>query len=272
MIRLAILGNSHIAALRLAWRTLASRHPDVQITFFGGVTPVLSAMTLDARHHFGLHDPGLVSEGDRAKTQQLFGALSVDLTGIDSLALCGLPWGIEEMLALTDAFDIDGLIETGAPRHLSIRAFEGIARDVALRGLPESVWQHWPGRKILMPRPMPPERVQDGDSAWSEQWRRVTPRGMAVVMQRYRDLHAAVAEGRGYDLCHQPGTTLTTAGLTEDRFNEAPPKFGNLQAQRRADDRVHMNAEFGARWLDSLIARLAPAAARTNRFIETTGG
>lgn len=34
-IRIALIGNSHLSALALAWRTLAARHPDVEITFLG---------------------------------------------------------------------------------------------------------------------------------------------------------------------------------------------------------------------------------------------
>lgn len=272
MMRLVILGNSHIAAPRLAWTEMAARHPGVEVRFFGGLQTVLAAMTLDAKGQFGLHAGAQVSDHDRAKTLELFGALSVDLSGIDALAFCGLDWGIDEILALTDAFDIDGLIESGAPRHLSARAFDAFARDVAQRSLPDAVWQGWRGRKILMPRPLPPTRVQDSDSDWAEAWRRVTPRGMGRVMQRYRDLFAEGAAAQGYGLCYQPAATLTAQGLTEDRFNQLPPKFGNLKLPRRADDRVHMNAGFGALWLDSLIDQLANAATDEPTLTEITGG
>jgi hypothetical protein len=34
-IRIGLIGNSHLSALALAWRTLAARHPDVELTFLG---------------------------------------------------------------------------------------------------------------------------------------------------------------------------------------------------------------------------------------------
>lgn len=49
MIRLAIIGNSHLSALALAWRELAPRFPEVAITFFGARAYLLDGLRASRR-------------------------------------------------------------------------------------------------------------------------------------------------------------------------------------------------------------------------------
>lgn len=255
MMRLAILGNSHLAALRLAWRTLHTQYPGVEITFFGGIAPVFNRMSFDARGRFGLHDADLLETGYREQTLHSFGALALDLSGFDALALCGWRYDLGALAQLADMVDIDGLLTTGAERRLSRPAFEAMIRALAEASVPDPAWQERVrAPRFLLPRPRPPRHMLDSGAKAPSLWVRLTARNVAPVLAAMDRALGQAGAAQGWNVCVQPPRTLAACGLTDDPFSINPPRFGNLNRARPTDDCEHMNATYGAAVLADLLA------------------
>ena len=94
-VRVCVLGNSHLAALRRGWDQIAERFPAHKLTFFGAPRNIMGDLVLDGRR--------LVPRTEKLlqKIRQSSGGLdAVELDHYDAFVLYGLQFGPRRVIQL----------------------------------------------------------------------------------------------------------------------------------------------------------------------------
>ncbi|MEM8698361.1 MAG: hypothetical protein AAGF44_04280, partial [Pseudomonadota bacterium] len=271
MTRIAVIGNSHIAALKYAWTEMSAVHPGLDITFFGAPQTEMVKMRLDRRLCLAI--PSKRRDADsEALLQRINGRSSISLRQFDIVLRVGVtsPWFL--FPRVIEKRDIDDLRETGARERLSRSAFEAIATAMGMAAVPGEPWRGWTRPKLYV---MPVPAI--AESCLSSQRKIFRPHAeMAAHPDGLRAIHdllfdameASLAETR-ISLIRQPAETLTEAALTQARFRSGARRLRDGQAQDE-DEHRHMNSTYGGLCMDALLDRIAEAdtstpTARTGR-------
>lgn len=267
MTRIAVVGNSHVGAIKLGWDRVAERHPDLQVEFFAAPGIQFLRLKMLAPRVFGL--PPEAPEEQRKRLQRLNGRSSVDLSAADVVLLVGRPWGFSTAAELLAGHEVDGLPETTpkpASKRLSAAAFAAFCEAIALhQGVPGPGWRGWqPPRVLQLGRPHPGEAVMDNYTVPEfRSWRLLgrSPAKFAAGMAVYFDALKRALAAEGIGLLPQPAASLGPSGLTHDALMRAAPRL--IEGEYDPDNATHANADYGVLVWDSLAAHLQtkPAAA-----------
>lgn len=255
MTRLAIVGNSHVGALKRAWDEMAPKPEDVDLTFF--------AVPDKLRRHFRLTGDLVYAPRPRIRSEQpvivetaekINGASSIALAGLDAVVLYGGSLLQSEFATVIGTYDVDGYRAAGAPRRMSRAAFEAFCDSYAEATLPSA---RWFGTRIprlaAFPRPLPAEGAEASSNPLLAPWRAVAarPDGARAMVERLFIAMAAAHARHGIDFLRQPPETLMANGLTSGDYTKGSSRLNN---ERHPDEDVsHMNARYGALCLRSIL-------------------
>lgn len=256
----AVLGNSQVATLKMAWD--AGGADDLQPTYFSLPGGRFFDLQFDAEtREFGVlnrkawpHDnlQGIIKRNGRAK-------LSLD--GFDAIVIAGQIQGHLPLYELMVCMGVDGWEADDFSLPLTMPAYHALVDDIAAHDTPV-----WP-LETLAPVPViiiPPARIAE-TVATSEKERpghemaRVLLERPKVLARALDDLDAAYARviaGRGFHYIPQAPETFGTGGLTSAAYSRGARAlsgdgFGD-------DDHTHMNKDYGALVLAEL-ARIVRA-------------
>ncbi|MEP4981339.1 hypothetical protein [Ascidiaceihabitans sp.] len=243
MTRVAVIGTSHVAALKLAWDEIGGRYPHIEAEHFGMNRARFLKTSLRPDMTFGLPDD---MRCDDATPRRLRGL--VDLSTFDVVWHVG-GWTCLQapMRELCVDYNIDGFGTSGHAHCMSQATFHACLDAITTKAMPDKAWHNWtPGRLFFSTVPRRNEIArQDAlyhtaephcfKQVWDTADQHLDARMSAVAIQRVP----------------QPKCTLDAYGFTKQDFGtEKPVSTGGLV------DTAHMNTAFGARMWDAFLARV----------------
>jgi hypothetical protein len=254
MTRITIIGNSHVAALKVAWDAMAADHPGIEVDFFAAPGRYFRRFRLLDGLTFGLPVAARID----GAVLDASGRAEVDLSQADHVIWAGYFWPWDAVVGLMLDFDIDGLREIGASQVLSRAAFDAFCGDIVKKVTPPPEWLNWPWpRLILLPAPM---RSADCLASRSARFRvcrllASRPAGARETIGAFMDVFAGSMRAQGIELVAQPKETLLPNGLSAPRFSRGARRI--LDPTASTEDVTHMNAEYGKLQLREVLSRLA---------------
>ena len=271
MTRVAIIGTSHVAALKMGWDRIAEQWPGIDVTFFAAPGKAARTQKLKGRV-YGYH------RAKPAPDEIIFGydgGRTIDLAAFDHVLRVGDTLGEAELSGILSRYAVDGISDTGEdgahdtgkPLRLSRAAFDMACASLARASLPNAPWHDWDAPALtFLARPTPSTKCLRVDSDRYDQWRDLAARPDEYLIAReiyYAHLGHEMARV-GIGLLRQPDETIAPCGLTDERFGEGAA--GMVPGKALPDeDCVHMNADYGARALRAYLTPLTaqPKAAET---------
>lgn len=126
MIRIAIIGNSHVGALREAKSAIKAAYPTLELSYFAL-----------ARHRFNAANYGedgilradIADESERASVLKINGITSIDLRSFTHILVVGQGFLLKGLYPLIAQHNILGLTETAQARSISL----GLLREAAVQ-------------------------------------------------------------------------------------------------------------------------------------------
>ena len=224
----AIVGTSHVAALKQGWAQAAPRWPGVSARFFGVLGRQFARLRLDRDLRLGA--------GDRPK----FAGSIARINGTDHIELGGAD-----------------------PRRMTLPAFRAIAAALAEESVPAKAWRGWSGPRLFVAlTPMPtPERLADQKNRIDPAGRiAADPAGVRAAVEIFDDAFEAALAPHGVSLLRQPAETLGPDGFTLPSFSRGSRRIAN-DAPHEDGDHLHMNGDYGALCLDAFLAALSAQSA-----------
>lgn len=263
MIRVAIIGRSHVGALKLGWDKVADQYPDHEVSCFASIGSARSKIRLIGKV-YGYHND------TPAPDEIIFShpeARRIDLAQFDHVIHAGYPTREEVLSTIFEDYDIDGAPQGGAPNRMSASAFSALIDILVERRMMNSKWFDWAQPRIWVnPKPYPDMRCLQGDDPDFEHWQQLCKDRALLDWARKeytRRLHDTFVQ-RGITLLPHPAESIAACGLTDTHYSKG--SFG-IRRNRTHDERdfAHMNADYGALVMQDFIKRsLAPVGTPIN--------
>lgn len=261
--RLAIIGNSHIGALKRAWDSQRQdERPFADAVFFGAMSAQFADLAIDDQGLFApdgsaLHERFLATSG---------GLSRADFGAFDVIAFVGLGVPFRVMAAQMrdhvtfDLFDhhpaanlmSEGLLQDMLLGLMAVRPLSHVASLLEGRNLP--------CRLFTLAQPCPPRKIFLA-GGFLEEALFETPFADALY-RRFVDFNAGFSARFGATFVAQAAETMVLPGITHDRFNQDFVTIGG-NTKNRDDDMSHMNESYGLaalRHLRSVIEQSPTAA------------
>lgn len=252
-----MIGNSHLAAPKLAWEAFAQETGAAEPDFYGSARDTMLATTVENGRLVALSDTVarnfMASAGrDSIALEEYEGFIVISSTlGLRSLvailhqhARCGEAREtryVASDAAISAAFD--DMVFQSAGGH--------VAR-LLRRATDKPVW--------LVDRPQPGVGILTAKTAMADAFTTLnTPESRSALgglLQRQRDK----VEAEGIATLRQPADTLQDGWLTLERFSQDARKLHGATAYD-AEDHFHMNATYGAALLRSIWPTVTGAQA-----------
>ena len=253
-----IVGASHAAALRLAWRQRAADWPGMDLTF-----AALQGDVADLQVAGGC----LVPRDDAARSRlvHISGAERFDLSGFDFVALCGGTASGFHAIKLYNAARCAALPSAVLPMgpNLSListacflTALTGLIRSTSAMPLLRSIAAVSPARLFAIPHPGLSHVVLKG-SAQYDGFVRMHRRGDAAALSQLLHRASLLAYDGLASLVPPPDAVRQDHFFTHARFRRGATRLGaDDKVAQPADDVLHGNAGYGHHILSALAARL----------------
>jgi hypothetical protein len=249
--KLIVVGNSHVGAIRQGWDLIEDLHPQVSVEFFAMHKAGNAYCRLSDRV-YGL-DTSRADSVLQKQCLKINGALEVNLAGADAVLIAGweIPFPAFQKLI---QHSIDG-----PSARMSSAFIDAILTDTLAGHIPEMAWQNWQSPKVFLAlKPRVSESVQQGDNLkkypfWGEWLIRLD-----AYAPFYRNVEAAfgtMLKEVGIEFIPQPTATLTEAGLTKEKFRVGSTGVDGA-IRRPVDDVAHANGEYGSLILQHALNRM----------------
>jgi hypothetical protein len=263
--KICVIGNSHIAALKKAVEDGALDHTDANIVFFGApgknfdklqvrdgmICGPATLQDMFLRVSDGLYtriDPAefdvVVVYAGRFYFHRLLGSIHRVLRSDVHLSKDCLSTGIGRWLTSKHVFRLARMIDEASPAT----------------------------RVVLVPRPIPAAGVADASDAAAPDakspwvWDTLEP----SFRKKIWSICSQSASRRGVELFAQPDSTIDANQFTKPDFTTHSNRLLKPEVKHRQAEVSHMNARFGEVFLLSLLAHLSNGDERGNRTPDTT--
>jgi hypothetical protein len=233
--KIAIIGNSHIGALKRGWDVISGAFPSVEVVFFGAKGESHKDLALEGRTLVARR-PGL-----RRSIEFTSGGLtSIDLDDYDMFLVYGL--SSNPYFA-----DIDG--------KYSRKAIEVTMRDRTEGRL---------GFKIVMMIASACDKpIYVGHNPLRAERRNKSSQDLTAYLDGLAQINAAIYEPLGVHLVGQPADTIVNGRNTELHFTQGSKRLETKVEEtirlHDEEDRTHMNDEFGVLWMRKFLAQVTAA-------------
>jgi len=250
MMRVCLIGNSHLGCLKLGWDEIATRHSDTKVTFFG--TPRRTILHLRARQH------RLVPTTESVETSFMRtsdGLSVIDPQLYDAFVICGLTVSSVLVMGLACRYTPDSLSHLSERHLVSDDFFKAILAEMnqASAGYKTAKRLRRITDKpiLILPPPMPSEQITLKQPRLTKfQQDESGTRLATLVQEAVESLDKDVAE-----FVWQPQQTLAHGVFTQHEFSTNSSRL--LTDEKHSDDdAIHMNGEFGAAALTDILGRL----------------
>lgn len=253
MIRVAVLGNSHLAAWKLGWGQVRHDNPDFELTFFGSPAATLSCLR---------PENGRLVPDDKSTADYLAltsgGQREIVVADFDYFCLVGLGHHIQCVMQLYTNWRADSHNgKSGEFSLVSDAVFEaaalGLVRRTLAMGLVEKLRSLTQVPMFLAAAPAPSEGIVQTAHKFAPVFRLILEAGDdAAVASTFK--RASQAIERPYlTVLDQPSFTLACPILTKADFST-----GAVAMDRPLSnwDQHHMNPAFGAAHLNVMLDRI----------------
>lgn len=248
MTRIAIIGNSHVAAFKLGWDVIKDEYPGVQIDFFSGAASAMRSLYMaDGRI--------LSSSSPVTEMFVAYAGTEAITAGYDSYILVGMGLGLVSLMCIYEKHRPPRFHEAGEGPHLMSDAMNEIALEKATTGssafhVINLVKQISGGAEVfVVPNPHPSADILEKHPFWQD--RRILDSCVEVFEETLRGLN-------GVSFVPQPADTLHSDQLTKAEFTRGTRLLKARWTRPANDgDPYHMNAEFGVASLRDIFSRLS---------------
>lgn len=264
--RVAVLGNSHLAALRDGWESLRAAHPDVTLDFYGAAQRDLRPLDVTPA---GIEPRK--AEARASFRQTSGGPERIAFAGLGAVVIVGLAFGFRQALEiypghgtwrLSPAPDRVMLPEDVFRAALAARLGATLAAETA-----RAIHAAGGPPVFLMPQPNYADAFPEAPSSPAQgpdqtALRIATSAGDGPGLEAlWRAAAADAAAGAGAHLLAIPPTMLTRGCLMEAVWSIGSRPLHTAQGPaHRADDHWHMNAAYGRAVLEHHLPTLRAKA------------
>lgn len=237
-LQVAVIGNSHVAALREGWNEARRDFPGVRLVFHASrgaglrdLRPDPERMRLVPMHANVRTDVAYTSGGDG----------SIGLGGVDLCIVCGL--------------DLPGRFCYGDESDLSAAVLDAVLADraaCAATGVLEQIRRISAVPVLLAHVPLPgSDDPGAARVAADDGWRQQYADGLSWVNARWFESRCAL-------VVPQPAETLGTPWRTRRSYSAGSRRLDigdSVSGEPHAPgDDIHMNADYGASWLGQCLS------------------
>lgn len=230
--RICVIGNSHAGAIKEGWDRIAADHPGVAMQFFAAARRGMEGLRLNE---------GRLVAGNAQLARDMAlssgGASEIDLAGHDLFLMVGLGLRVHPL---------DGRLS------LQVRdaILQALAGSFAFR-LARMIRSATAAPMIVLPAPL--HAAPEGSGPEAAQLA-----DYDACLGRIGDLAAI----EGLRVMAQPAETRPSGWATAPDWSRGSRRLGAVvgaagKGAHPEDERIHMNAEFGALWLSMILADLA---------------
>ncbi len=242
MSRVAIVGSSHVGAIRQASPRIEVEFPGHQFTYFALPGAPFRRMQVDAD---GTLRIGAATEAEKKLSRRVNGDIHLDLRPFDHVWVIGNRYGFGRIMRLFLEHDVLDWAPTGRDRTMSLafgtRVLETLVEEACARI--EGRFGRDP-RLVLTPGPYFSESALEKGEGFDRWMSKIFIHPHAATIEA--KFEAAIRDrldARGMALLMQPPQTRALHLATRAEYIRDARDFGNLD--RRLTDLHHMNAEFG---------------------------
>jgi hypothetical protein len=246
MTRLCVIGNSHIAAVRNAWRNVGKDYPGLEAEFYAQHNSQIVNAILNSRGEITVEGSPFWHFKEGSDDVR---ANAIPWRDFDAVVLVGLAFGPGSVVRLYRKYHYFGL-KGRRPQALTRENF----RKAAWASANESSALHLvnllgqePRRPLfVVPTPLPSERgYDDAEKPGMIAWRAAAAAGdTEALLEIYDEICAGIAEKGAIILGQPPGTKVSNR-CTFQKFADNATRVHN-EGIRPDNDYVHMNDEYGA--------------------------
>jgi hypothetical protein len=259
--KVLVIGNSHIASLMLASKSVGVSRPGWHFDFFGVPEAQPGWFVLGEDDQVNLALPETLRQQEtKRKLQriiQMNGADHASLSGYDVVLRYGMMPGQEIIKRVIAFFAIGGFPRRRAPNRMSGALYRDLCLSLAESDLPHQSWcRPLPCPVYDLAQPHRSRRILDGPrEEKGAQYRHLRrhPEYASLCFAAYQEVVRA-RFGNGYgEVLLQPSHTVEPGLMTQRKYSKDAPRLtAKMRAQPKTDV-SHMNAEYGKEVLEHLI-------------------
>ncbi len=261
--KIAIIGKSHVAAIKSASKAVSADYPGCKLSFFAAPGPLFRKLELDPLNRvFGaIHETSL-TDSKRSLLRKINKSDRIDLGGFNAIVLAGIDVKENLNAQILRRFSIDGTNHAKPRRRMSMSAYRAMMAEMVTGSLPAVGWRHWMGPQIFAtPTPRVAENCVDVDNtiivppinvkSWVPLVNRdlTRPESFTPYIEALREGFAA----EGITFVPNPDETYGKTGLTKADFARGAVNFRTIRNAGMDFDSKHMNTDFGAICLRNLL-------------------
>lgn len=247
--RIAVIGNSHLAAYQLGWHSIQEHYPGIQVIFFGSPTTSMRALRVESK--------SLVPTKDLVRQNLVWTSGGLDHVpgDFDAYVLVGMGVSLVHLMSLLKIHRPPSFYDPADKEQqlVSDRAFScfmgaTLGNSTGLMVL-DKLKLITGAPVIYAPNPYPSTRLLH-DITYQYYTDGPT---RAMVCDFYKGFLPSLVR-RGAVVFDQPFESVVDNMFTKDEFCRGSVKLKpGMSSLHRADDYFHMNAKFGRLSLEGLI-------------------
>ena len=259
MTKLCMIGNSHVAAMRNAWNTVAADYPGLDVDIFAQHAKHFANATLTGKGALAVEGPRLWrfragSDDNRCS--------EINLANYDAVILVALAFGANSVFRHYRKYHwygMKGRRQQGLTRENFRKAAQSDAEATAALHLAALIQPAANVPLFLVPAPLPSERgYDDEDMPGMIAWRAAAENGDAeALMAMYDEILAGIGQN-GVVIVAQPEDSKANFRATLQRYADNAARTHN-DGIRPENDYFHMNDEYGALIWRGLVQALRRA-------------
>lgn len=250
MRQVCVIGNSHIAAIKLGWDIVQSEHPDIKLTFFGSPGRDLN----DLRVENGSLVPGSEKTLENLRSTSE-GESEIRVENFDVFLIVALDFGIRRLEEIYRNYRSE--------EHKNLRSADQYISNAcfmqAARGSLKDTWAFDIAKKLkqlvdrpilILPQPLPSEDI----TLVRPFWRTMVQYGDDVSLAHsFARISSELAESDKHIL-RQPDETKAGEIFTKRKYCEGAVRFrGNFNTKLPDGEFKHMNQEYGVVALRNIV-------------------
>jgi hypothetical protein len=249
MKRVCVIGNSHIAALKLGWDIIKDEYPQIDLTFFGSPRKNLG----DLRVENGALVPG--SEKTLKQLQRTSGGESEIVAGkFDNFLIVALNFGVRRLEDLYRHYRSEEHKNAkGANHYVSNACFllaaKGHLRNTLAFEIAGKLKQLTDNPIMFVPQPFPSANIS-GDPLWEDM---IQYGDDAPIARTFIEI-ASELTANDEPVIQQPEETKSGEMFTKSELSKGSKRLTrNFNVEHPDDDYWHMNQDYGAAVLRNAI-------------------
>ncbi|HWA91339.1 MAG TPA: hypothetical protein VG889_14985 [Rhizomicrobium sp.] len=250
-----LIGNSHVAALKMAWSKRAPKLADgFSLRFFSAQNYMMAHIALKGR----MLVPGRADLAEKLRFTS-DGLDRIELDDYDAFVIVGSGFGI-------DVPKLRGV--GGAPSHLGFARIDNLVSEACFDAVLEATFagthaislidmirQVTQAPIVLVGAPFMSERLLEDDEI-KDDLHMKDRAALGPYIARARAIAERVAAARGADVIWQDESTVAMPGFTRHTFNRGAVRFNLRDGAMPEFDDKHGNEDYGHLVMTKVVARL----------------